>query len=389
VRSTGKGTHLVWRKAVHEKQRVARGPFCDLISLQSFIAMMSLASRPLFRRLFPSRGQSNIASALPSPSKRTIEEVRRERGGHALGQNSSSTPLTSNVLIAVDPDTKGAIAVATWTSYSMSAPMHDGAGNGLEVVDWKSVEFRVFDMPCASVQLAKKSKVTGKPAMRRIIDVQAAKKLILQECSSTNTGLSASQPNQFRLLAYVEAPPIIPSDSALSTSTMSYTNGVWHGLFAMGGFRTGSVPARIWKRDLDLCKKDKEASRLLASRVFPSMQDLFSLKKNHGRAEALLIAAWALGLKVERESSLGSFVFGPLQTCHQTDAYGNDVVCNNVGHVSASINGSTSVYADVETLQQLKLEEKQERSNAKIHLAALQKEARRLRKIEIAQSKVI
>lgn len=346
------------------------------------------ASRPLFRRLFQSnRCQSNLASALPRVSNNQASEVIEELGLARDAHASGKTPLTSNVLIAVDPDTKGAIAVATWSSCNVEASMH-GASGLSEVVDWTSVEFRVFDMPCATVQLAKKSKVTGKPAVRRIIDVQAAKKLILQECSSN---AFCSSPDQSRFLAYVEAPPIIPSDSALSTSTMSYTNGVWHGLFAMGGFQMGSVPARLWKQDLDLWKKDKGASRLLAAKVFPSMQSLFALKKHHGRAEALLIAAWALGLRIEKQSATGGFIFGPLQICHQTDAYGNDVVCNNQGHVYAngeiSQEASEMVYADVQMLQQLKLKQRQEKDDAKVRMAALQKEARQRRKLEIAQSR--
>ena len=165
----------------------------------------------------------------------------------------------------------------------------------------------------------------------------------------------------------------------------------------------GSVPARIWKRDLDLWKKDKSASRLLASQIFPSMQSLFCLKKNHGRAEALLIAAWALGLRVDKEStslSANGFVFGPLRACHQTDAYGNDVLYNTNGHISSSNGRSSSVsssgetfqqhelvYADVETLKQLQLEEKEERHQEKARVAVMQKEARKLRKMEIAKWK--
>ena len=316
------------------------------------------------------------------------EEIGRTRSGHA--------GLRRTVLLAVDPDTKGAIAVATWSS-SHLASMPGGENDALEVVDWQTIEFRVFDMPCASVQLMKKSKVTGKPATRRIIDIQAARKLIMQEWSPVS--FDSSIP---RLLAFVEAPPIIPTDSALSTSTMSYTNGVWHGLFAMGGFQTGSVPARVWKRDLDLWKKDKSASRLLASQVFPNMQSLFSLKKNHGRAEALLIAAWALGLRIDKESPLSTngFVFGPLRACHQTDAYGNDVLYNTTGHISSSNGRSSSVtssgqtfqqhelvYADVETLQQLRLEEKEERHQEKARVAVMQKEARKLRKMEISKGR--
>ena len=42
----------------------------------------------------------------------------------------------------------------------------------------------------------------------------------------------------------------------------------------MSGFATGSVPARIWKRDFGLWRTEKDASRNLAIKIFPQMQDL-------------------------------------------------------------------------------------------------------------------
>ena len=64
-----------------------------------------------------------------------------------------------NVLIAVDPDTHGAIACCTW----MSPADHENEA----IVDLSNVTVKIFDMPCATVQLVKKMKTTGKQAVRR------------------------------------------------------------------------------------------------------------------------------------------------------------------------------------------------------------------------------
>ncbi|KAG1674865.1 hypothetical protein FOA52_015255, partial [Chlamydomonas sp. UWO 241] len=198
-------------------------------------------------------------------------------------------------------------------------------------------------MPLSTIRLAKRSKKTGLCATRRVVDTGAARRMVVQSiappeapssaASSASSGAAAaaaagaapqplccSPPPATRLRAYIEAPPIIPSDGVLSSSTISYTNGVWHGMVAMAGFEAGSVPARVWKKELGLFRLSKDASRLLASRLFPAMAPLLLLKKHHGRAEALLIAAWALGVRADAD---GSVWFGPVRSCVASDAYGN------------------------------------------------------------------
>lgn len=65
--------------------------------------------------------------------------------------------LIKNVLLAVDPDTRGAIAYCSWIAQDDQKDA---------VVDFTSLSLKVFDMPCASVQLVKKLK-SGKQAVRR------------------------------------------------------------------------------------------------------------------------------------------------------------------------------------------------------------------------------
>lgn len=54
------------------------------------------------------------------------------------------------------------------------------------------------------------------------------------------------------------------------------------------------VHPATWKAYLQLTKKDKEASRRLAQARHPKARPHLTLKKHDGRAEALLIATWAL-----------------------------------------------------------------------------------------------
>lgn len=49
----------------------------------------------------------------------------------------------------------------------------------------------------------------------------------------------------------------------------------------------------------------------------------YRLKKHHGRAEALLIAAWGLGVSIDTNTCEPTF--GPMRGCIATDAYGNKV----------------------------------------------------------------
>jgi crossover junction endodeoxyribonuclease RuvC len=50
------------------------------------------------------------------------------------------------------------------------------------------------------------------------------------------------------------------------------------------------VEPSVWKRRLNLRGKDKEGARQMALQLFPSAHHLLARKKDHGKAEAALIA---------------------------------------------------------------------------------------------------
>lgn len=69
--------------------------------------------------------------------------------------------------------------------------------------------------------------------------------------------------------------------------------------FRVLGITPAFVEARTWKRHMGLLKQDKDASRLLAIKRFPSVADQLQRKKDNGRADALLIALWHESMEME------------------------------------------------------------------------------------------
>ena len=67
--------------------------------------------------------------------------------------------------------------------------------------------------------------------------------------------------------------------------------GAWEGILAALSIPVVKVSPQKWKKAmLDGMGKEKDASRVRASELFPAAE--LGLKKHHGRADALLIALW-------------------------------------------------------------------------------------------------
>jgi crossover junction endodeoxyribonuclease RuvC len=61
------------------------------------------------------------------------------------------------------------------------------------------------------------------------------------------------------------------------------------------------VEPAVWKEYFQLPGGDKEASRKMALRLFPDLNEFLTRKKDHQRAEAALIARWALRPPIGRD----------------------------------------------------------------------------------------
>lgn len=93
------------------------------------------------------------------------------------------------------------------------------------------------------------------------------------------------------LLVAVEKVHSMPGQGVASTFCFGEGYGVWLGILAALNIAHELVTPQAWKKALMNGQiKDKDASRLVAMRLFPEASNQLQLKKHHGRADALLIA---------------------------------------------------------------------------------------------------
>ena len=89
----------------------------------------------------------------------------------------------------------------------------------------------------------------------------------------------------------------MPGQGPRSMFTTGYGYGLWIGLLTTLQLPYTPIRPGIWKRTLAL-GKDKEASRVRAMQLYPGAD--LRRKRDHGRAEALLLAPY--GLRWQREN---------------------------------------------------------------------------------------
>ena len=82
----------------------------------------------------------------------------------------------------------------------------------------------------------------------------------------------------------------MPKQGVASTFAFGKAYGVVLGYMSANGHRITHVAPTEWKRTFTLTGKDKDAARLLAIELWPDMANMFSRKKDCGRADAALIA---------------------------------------------------------------------------------------------------
>jgi hypothetical protein len=86
----------------------------------------------------------------------------------------------------------------------------------------------------------------------------------------------------------------MPKQGVSSTFCTGYGYGLWIGIITALGLPWTAVRANTWKKAMlaGLDKSDKNVSRVAAVRMFPQLAADLSRVSDHGRAEALLIAAY-------------------------------------------------------------------------------------------------
>lgn len=106
--------------------------------------------------------------------------------------------------------------------------------------------------------------------------------LLLSSISKTNYHLDA---------VGLERQQAFPGQGVASTFRTGEGYGLWQALIIASGLSVTIVSPQVWKKFCGL-SKDKEESRQLAIKLFPECKKDLSRKKDHNRAEALLIAEY-------------------------------------------------------------------------------------------------
>lgn len=97
----------------------------------------------------------------------------------------------------------------------------------------------------------------------------------------------------------IEKVNAMPKQGVASTFTFACAYGVCIGVSCGIGAPISYILPTKWKRHFKLPGKNKDKSRELAIRLFPDAIEFLKLKKNHGRADALLLARYFLDLKTQ------------------------------------------------------------------------------------------
>lgn len=96
-------------------------------------------------------------------------------------------------------------------------------------------------------------------------------------------------PNDVSCSVVMERVNSMPGMAASSVFSLGDSFGCARAVVASGGVELTYVAPQTWKKYFKL-EKDKELSRALAIKLFPTAE--LHLKKHHDRAEALLMARW-------------------------------------------------------------------------------------------------
>jgi len=91
---------------------------------------------------------------------------------------------------------------------------------------------------------------------------------------------------------YVENTQAMPKNGSIASFSLGLNTGIILGVVQANRFALVRPRPIDWKRKLGLVGKDKNASRGLASELFPDFRDKFRRVKDDGLAEAALIARY-------------------------------------------------------------------------------------------------
>uniref|UniRef100_A0ACD5VHL5 Uncharacterized protein n=1 Tax=Avena sativa TaxID=4498 RepID=A0ACD5VHL5_AVESA len=170
-------------------------------------------------------------------------------------EDGDATPAPTGWALGIDPDTGGAIAVLSPDRSS-----------------------QVFDNPFVHIMVSE--------FRRKRLDTKSIIQML--------RGLDAPPGTT----AYIEKSSPFPTDGKLGWFSTGFSYGLWIASLVASGFSVVPVSSQTWKAYFGLTRSEspKDDSRQAATILFPDMALSLKLKKHHGRAEALLLAAYGKGL---------------------------------------------------------------------------------------------
>ena len=185
----------------------------------------------------------------------------KEKDGHVqLKEFLESLPKEDKefltLYVGIDPGATGAIAFLHPTNFRKSIAV---------------------DIPTVRIAMSRKT-ASGKLSYRTQTDLGALWDIFLA-CKSL----------WHKLFVVIEHQQPIPRDTALTGFTVGKNFGMWSLFLYSHGIVHDTIRPVKWKKAQGLIKQDKEAARLRAQKLFPSAS--LNRKKDHNRAEALLIAS--------------------------------------------------------------------------------------------------
>ncbi|MCD7458688.1 hypothetical protein HAX54_038904 [Datura stramonium] len=209
---------------------------------------------------------------------------------------SSSAATANSPVIEKTPSPELNYFSKKWSCKDTSgalAPLKPNQPPQVRCLRWLVVNFETATSYCRQVRASSDRSHSG--SNHRSAETLRCK-VIVQLLQSFEAPLGTT--------VYIEQSTPYPQDGKQGWWSGGFGYGLWIGLLVASGFSVTPVPSSAWKSEFQLTRErsNKDYSREIASSLFPSLSSLLKRKKDHGRAEALLIAAYGKGIKINSDS---------------------------------------------------------------------------------------
>lgn len=142
-----------------------------------------------------------------------------------------------------------------------------------------------------------------------VVEIRVGKKVKHQQDAYAISSLLRALSSGKDVMVTIEKVNAMPgSDGEGGRQSMGATSafnfglgfGMWLGILAALEIPHQQVHPRTWKSVMMADQgKDKDASRVKAMQLFPQSAKDLTRKKDHGRADALLMSAWAIRVSLK------------------------------------------------------------------------------------------